>query len=164
MEEIVLNPNEQIRLESGESLSGSDAGALLIRYGEGAVPALPGTNIFANAEWTIWNTIKNVSGNQTAVYKKQNSNIETTVFVVPETPQPDGFAFEDFKLYKTSRVFKVGKLELNGMIPKEGDTLTYIYNEAETMYTVKKTQAGPCYEDIGNYNVMLRLYCSVYRH
>ena len=120
-------------------------------------------NIFADAEQMLWNSIRRAAGNQTALYKPKNSDIETTIYVVPETPQPDGFAFEDFRLYKTSRVFKVGKLELNGIIPKEGDLLTYICNGVETNFTVKRTQSGPCYEDIGSYHVMLRLHCSIYR-
>jgi hypothetical protein len=124
------------------------------------------TNLFSQAEQTLWNTIHKAAGSPTAVYRVQNSEPPSEpqpegceIKVVPETPQPDGFAFEDFRLYKTSRVFKVGKLELNGLLPKEGDTLTY----NDTVYTVKRTQSGPCYEEIGNYNVMLRVHGSISR-
>jgi signal peptidase I len=89
----------------------------------------------------------------------RHGETEITVNIVPAQPAPDSLGFEDFHLYKTIRIFIVGRAELNGVIPKEGDTITY----NNTIYTVKKTPNTPCYENIGNYEVMLRIYTSIYR-
>ncbi|GHT29245.1 hypothetical protein FACS18942_10300 [Planctomycetales bacterium] len=114
-------------------------------------------NIFGNAEQLLWDSIWTAAGKQTAIY--HYANIDVTLKVVPHTPQPDGFGFQDFILYKTSRIFVIGIAELNGRMPKEGDKL--IYNEVE--YTVKRTSSSPCYENIGNYNVMLKIHGSKLR-
>jgi hypothetical protein len=121
------------------------------------LPPAPGYNIFGNAEQFLWDSIWTAAGKQTAVY--HYDNIEATLKVVPNTPQPDGFGFEDFTLYKTSRLFVVGKAELNGRIPKEGDTLNY----NNIVHLIKRTTAGPAYEDRGNYGVMLNLHVSLLR-
>jgi hypothetical protein len=119
-------------------------------------------NIFADTELTVWTALWVAGGSQTATYKKPN-HADITIKVLPETPLPDGFAFVDFQLYKTSRVFRIRKNELNGIMPKEGDKIEYTYDNKTTVYTVAKPQDSSCYEDVGSYGVMLRVYCSIYR-
>ncbi|GHT26802.1 hypothetical protein FACS18942_04920 [Planctomycetales bacterium] len=157
---ITLHPNESLLIPQGEELKPGNAEALRIRFspdGGPVLPPTPGYNIFGNAEQILWNSIWTAAGKQTAVYHYANINV--TLKVVPNTPQPDGFGFQDFTLYKTSRIFVIGIAELNGRIPKEGDTLTY----NNITHYVKPTIQGPAYEDRGNYNVMLNLHVSLLR-
>ncbi|MDR3232595.1 MAG: hypothetical protein LBT46_02825, partial [Planctomycetaceae bacterium] len=125
MEDIILHPNESLVIEPGEALQPGGGGRLRIRFesGGGIGGGTPGENGYSNMEQIIWNGIKTASGRQTAVYKQ--GSLEISVHAVPEKPNPDALQFEDHKLYKTIRVFKIGKSELNGLLPKEGDTLTY---------------------------------------
>ena len=104
-----------------------------------------------------------VSGCQTALYRRVDPDtnlilFERVVNVIPEPPAPDGFAFEDCTLYKTGRVYKIGQEELEGRIPKVGDTLTFESGDTKTVYTVTNTQNGHCYEEFGNYGYILRVY------
>jgi hypothetical protein len=108
-------------------------------------------------EATVWRNIWVASGKQTAVYR--HSEIEKTVNIVPTQPTADSLGFEDFHLYKTIRIFNVGRAELSGIIPKEGDLIMY----DNTVYLVKKTPNTPCFEHIGNYGVIIRIYTSIYR-
>jgi hypothetical protein len=114
-------------------------------------------NLYFEMESLVWRNLWRSSGHPMAVYRY--NDIERSVKIVPTQPTPDSLGFEDFHLYKTIRIFIVGMEELNGTIPKEGDTITY----NNTVYTVKKTPNTPCYENIGNYGVMLRIYTSIYR-
>ena len=158
---ILLHPNESLVIPQGEQLKpAGNADTLRVQFSPDGAPVLPptpGTNVFGNAEQLLWNSIWQAAGKQTAVY--HYNNIEAVLKVVPTTPQPDGFGFEDFTLYKTSRLFVIGMAELNGRIPKEGDTLTY----NNIVHLVKRTTAGPAYEDRGNYGVMLNLHVSINR-
>jgi hypothetical protein len=108
-------------------------------------------------EETVWRNLWTSSGKQTAVYRHEE--IEMSVNLVPTQPTPDSLAFEDFHLYKTIRIFIVGRAELNGITPKEGDSITY----DNTVYMVKKTPNTPCFENIGNYGMIIRIYTSIYR-
>jgi hypothetical protein len=156
MEDIILQANEMLVLFPGEVLKPSGQEPLRVKFADNAPPPVgtpTGTaNIWENGEFIIWKTLLQNSGSQTGVFR--HGIHELTVHLIPENPKPEGFAFEDFRLYKTSRIFRLAKADLNGITPKEGDTLTY----NDTIYKVKKTLQGPCYEDIGNYNVTLRIH------
>ena len=123
-------------------------------------------NLLANCEQLLWNTLLNASGCQTARY--QRVDLDTNVLladrivpVIPETPRPDAFAFEDAVLYKTGRVFKVGQEELGGLKPREGDRLIFEHDGVKTVYTVQRTSGnGPCYEELGSYGIILRVHVS----
>ena len=153
MEDLILRPNESIILQPGERIEAVDK-PLRIRVGR----VNEGTNAFKNAEQMIWETVKRMSGNQTAVYRRGEET--RLLFVVPETPNPDSFPFENQSLATTIRIFKTGKTDLHGWLPKDGDTLTY----QDKTYVFKKTGATPSfYQDIGNYGVMIRLFLQEYR-
>jgi hypothetical protein len=152
MEYLILNPDETIILQPGEMIGAGDQ-PLQIRFER----VNEGTNHFAKAERLIWSTMKHAHGNQIAIYRQGDES--RLLFVVPEAPKPDGFAFEDHQMYKTIRLFRCGKADLFGLIPKAGDT--FIHNNIT--YTVCKTPGGPCYQDIGNYNVMVRIAVDIYR-
>jgi len=36
----------------------------------------------------------------------------------------------------------------------------YEYDGKQTIFTVKKTNSGPCYEELGNYGIVLRVCVS----
>ncbi|MDR3233761.1 MAG: hypothetical protein LBT46_08895 [Planctomycetaceae bacterium] len=158
MEELILHSNEMLVLFPGEVLKPSGAEPLQVKFSADVPPPVnAGTNIWESAEHTIWQMLLQNSGSQTGIFK--HGIHELTVHLIPEQPKPDGFGWEDFHLYKTGRIFRIAKTDLHGITPKEGDTL--LYNEK--LYTIKKTANGPCYEDIGNYNVTLRLHGSINR-
>ena len=80
-------------------------------------------------------------------------------YAVPEMATPDSFG-EEYTLTTTSRVFKLGKAELEGWLPQNGDTLEY----GGKTYTVKKTGASNTfYQDVGNFGVMIRIFVTEYR-
>jgi hypothetical protein len=107
----------------------------------------------------LWESMKRQTGNQTAVYRRGDE--VRLVCIVPESPNSDSFGFADGgRLTTTSRVFKIGKADLLGWLPKEGDTLEY----AEKVYEVGQTGASDTfYQDIGNHGVMMRIFVMEYR-
>jgi hypothetical protein len=114
-------------------------------------------HFISEIEKTAWNALKSFSGGgEEAVY--QQGETEFPIHVVLVTPVPDGFAFEDFRIYKTSHVFEVETSELNGITPKEGDAIL----RCEKKYMVKKTRNGPCYEHVGSYNVSVQIHTSIF--
>ena len=153
MQELILKPDESFVLQPGEMIG---AGSEPLRIRVGLVNE--GTNAFQNLEKMLWATQKQMSGNQTAVYRRGDES--RLIYVVPETATPDSFKYEDMSLTTTSRIFKVGKADLAGWLPKDGDTLTY---NGKT-YTVLKTGVSKTfYLDIGNYGVMIRIFVTEYR-
>jgi len=120
-------------------------------------------NMLAHCERMFWNALVQVSGNQTALYRRVDPETNVILFeriisVIPEQPAPDAFAFEDCILYKTGRVYKIGQEELEGRLPQEGDTLTFKSGDTKTIYTVSRSGNGHCYEELGNYGIVLRVY------
>jgi hypothetical protein len=153
MEDLILRPNESWIRPPGESLVADDQ-PLRIRFGR----VNEGTNALKKIEEQLWETAKRMTGNETAVYRRGGET--RLIFVVPETPKPDSFAFEDWSMSTTSRVFKIGKADLGGWLPKDGDTLTY----GEKTYTVEKTGTSKTFfQDIGNYEVMMQIFVTEYR-
>ena len=112
-----------------------------------------------------WETLKKATGNQTAVYRRGEET--RVVSIVPESPNADSFGFaEGSRLTTTSRVFKIGKTDLLGWLPKDGDTLTYRdpRTDHETIYTFRKTPASDTFfQDIGVHGVMMRIFVTEYR-
>ena len=121
------------------------------------------TTPFANIETTLWNTLKQQHGNPTAVYRRGAES--RLVSLVPETARPDSFGFDDQTITTTSRVFKVGKADLDGWLPQHGDTLEYDDGNGVKIYTVKKTRnaGNTFFQDVGNYDVMIRIHVTNYR-
>lgn len=120
-----------------------------------------------NIEQMLWNTMKQATGSQTGIYRRKRAEgdgsntggLALTVNAVPEVPKPDGFAFEECVMYKTVRVFRIGVSDLDGLIPQAGDFFDY----GGVTYEIRATQAGPCYENVGNHNVILRIAAHKYR-
>jgi hypothetical protein len=115
-------------------------------------------NTFRQLEQLNWNMMKSFADGLTAaVYRfspgNQNER-EIPVRILLATPTPEGFGFEDFRLYKTSRIFEIAVSELIGIMPKEGDRIEI----GETHYIVKKTQSGPCYIHVGAYNISIQIH------
>jgi hypothetical protein len=153
MEELILRPNEEYVLQPGERLEAVDQ-PLRIRFGY----ANEGTNSPKNIESILWETFKRSHGYPTAVYRRGTESL--LISIVPESPQPDSFDFEGQPLTSTSRIFKTGKADLNGWLPKAGDTLTY----NDKTYIVKKTGASNTFfQDVGNFGVMIRIIVTEYR-
>jgi hypothetical protein len=115
-------------------------------------------NIFSQAEQTLWSMLWRASDCPTAVYRRNETEI--TVGILPRTPQAAEFAFEDFKLYKTSRVFRVYQPDLAVLgKPKEKDLIQY----NNTVYEVTKTTSGPAWQNVGSYGVMIDVFGVCYR-
>jgi hypothetical protein len=115
-------------------------------------------NLYEKIERLAWEQMKAFAGGGTAATYRQGET-EIPIAVVQTTPTPDGFAFEDFRLYKTSRIFEIEKASLSGIVPKENDTIII----DETPYTVKKSQSGPCYIDVGAYGITIQIHTLIYR-
>jgi len=153
MEDLILRPNESIVLQPGELIEAGDV-PLRIRFGH----VNEGTNSLKNIEQMLWETMKRMHGNQTAVYRRGGE--EVLIHVVPHKPLPDSFGFGEQTLTTTSRVFRIGKADLNGWLPQDGDTLTF----EEKTYTVRKTQVSKTmFEDVGSYGVMMLIFVTEYR-
>ena len=73
--------------------------------------------------------------------------------------KPEDFNYEDQSLNITVRTFKVEKADMLDWLPESGDTLEW-NNE---VYTVRKYGTGTFYQDIGNYNVVIRIFVTDYR-
>jgi hypothetical protein len=150
MEELIITPNESIVLDPGEGILAGDS-PLRIRFG---TPNF-GANSFSNSEEMLWKSMRQTSGNQTAIYRRGDEF--RLVNVVPETARPDSFGFEGITLTTTSRIFKVGKADLAGWLPKHGDTLEY----DGIVYCVEVTGvANTFYLDVGSHGVMIRILVS----
>ena len=120
------------------------------------------SNEFRKAEEIRWKLLKQSSGNQTGMYRRGEES--RLIAVVPESPNPRDFDYEDQALNITVRAFKVEKSCLLGWLPKSGDTLEW----NEQTYTVRKFGvrkfgSGVFYQDVGNYNVVLRIFVTEYR-
>ena len=152
MDELILQPNESIILQPGEGIAAGER-PLRIRVGQPNV----GTNHYENMERTLWETSKQQTGNQTAVYRRGNES--RLISVVPENPKPADFDIEDHSLNITVRAFKLEKADMLGWLPKSGDTLEW----NEKTYTVRKFGSGVFYQDVGNYNVVLWIFVTEYR-
>ena len=153
MQELILPPNTSIVLPPGESLAAGDE-PLRIRVGQPST----GTNPHENIERMQWETMKQHTDNQTAIYRRGDET--RLVSIVPESPNADSFGFTDSgKLTTTTRIFKIAKADLLGWLPKEGDTLTY----QDKTYTFRKTAADSFYQDLGNHGVMMRIFVTEYR-
>ena len=153
MQELILQPNQSLVLSPGEGIGAGDE-PLRIRYGE-VNTADP--NASANHEQMFWDTTKRQHGMRTAIYRRGTES--RLVYAVPEMATPDSFG-DEYTLTTTSRVFKLGKAELEGWLPQSGDTLEY----GGKTYIVKKTGASNTfYQDVGNFGVMIRIFVTEYR-
>ncbi|MDR1959382.1 MAG: hypothetical protein LBQ54_10150 [Planctomycetaceae bacterium] len=114
------------------------------------------TDVFESMERMAWNAMKSFAGGgKEAVYRQGETEIP--IHVVLTAPVPEGFAFEDFRLYKTSRIFEAAWPEFGGIVPKDGDTILL----DGVTHTVRKTQSGPCYEHVGSYGVSVQIHTSL---
>ena len=153
MQDLILQPNDSIILQPGESIAAGDV-PLRIRVGRPEV----GKNEFANAEEMRWHLFKEHNGNQTAIYRRGDES--RLIHVIPESRKPDSFGFEGQPVAITSRTFKVQKSDLLGWLPEHGDILEW----NEKIYTVEMTGASPMlYQDIGSYDVVMRIFVTEYR-
>ncbi|MCL2710767.1 MAG: hypothetical protein FWE95_07790 [Planctomycetaceae bacterium] len=154
MEEIIVTPNQAITLQPGERIEAVGA-PLRIRVGQVTLES----NSLNNAEEMLWESQKSATGCQTAVYRRGKES--RLVYIVPESPNADSFGFADGgRLTTTSRVFKIQKADLLGWLPQDGDTLDY----QEKTYNISKTAASDTfYQDIGNKDIMLRIFVMEYR-
>ena len=154
MQELILHPQESIELLPHEAI-GAGEEPLRIRFDPlNAAPPNP----FENQEKMWWETAKQRTGNQTAVY--QRGELTKQVRIVPEMPRPDSFGFENQTLTTTSRIFKVEKADLEDWLPQSGDTLTY----NETVYSIEQTgAANTFYQNVGTYGVIIRIIVMEYR-
>jgi hypothetical protein len=107
-------------------------------------------NLLAESERMFWQCLP---GKQTALYQRRNARKKFTVHVMPETPKPETFGFDDCTLYKTCRVLKIGLAEFGTFRPQVGDILIYDGKKHEVQNTID----GPCYVELGNYGIMLRV-------
>ena len=148
MEDLILQPNDSIILQPGESITAGDV-PLRIRVGQPNI----GKNEFANAGEMIWHHLKQRSGNQIAIYRRGGET--RLVHVVPESGKPTSFAFEGQPMTTTLRTFKVQKADLLGWLPEHGDTLEW----NEKTYHVRMHEASNTfYEDISSYDVVMRIF------
>ena len=158
MQEMILKSNESILLESCEGLLAGEE-PFLIRFGT------PGISRHAcdRQEEMLWRSLKQHHGNPTAVYRRGSES--RLVQIVPEVARPDSFGFDDQTITTTSRIFKVEKADLNGWLPKHGDTLEYDDGSGSKTYTVQKTSnaAGTFYQDVGNFGILIRIHVMEYR-
>jgi len=154
MEELLIPPHSAIVLLPGERIEAGDE-PLRIRAG---TATSPGTHAFNNSERTLWESQKRATGDQTAVYRRGEET--RLIRIAPESPNAEAFGFaEGGRLATTVRVFKIEKADLNGWLPQAGDTLDY----QEKIYTFRKGAADSFYQDLGNHNVMMRIFVSEYR-
>ena len=153
MDELILQPDEQIILTPGEGLAAGTQ-SLRIRVG---TPGY-GPNTFKNIEEILWRTLKHQHGNPTAIYRRGEES--RLIFIVPETAKPDSFGFENQLLTTRSRGYKTCLADLLGWLPQHGDTLEF---DGKT-YTVQKTSndSGTFYQEVGNYNIMIRIHVKEY--
>jgi hypothetical protein len=110
-------------------------------------------------EKMFWKSAWLGNGNLTAVYKRGTE--EREVRIVPETAKTDAFEAAGHTFTTTSRLFKIEKADLQGWLPKHGDTLTC----QDKTYIVKKTrESETLFLDVGNHGVVIRIFVSEYRN
>jgi len=151
MEDLILRYYESIVLEPLEALT-TDVYPLRVRFEN----VHEGTNHYRNAAIERWEIQKRVTGNQTALYRRGNET--RLIAVVPEKAKPDSFEFEEHARTSTIRTFKIQKSDLLGWLPKENDTLEH---EGKTYICRKTGTLKTFYQDIGNDNIIIRIYVHV---
>ncbi|MCL2710280.1 MAG: hypothetical protein FWE95_05315 [Planctomycetaceae bacterium] len=159
MDELILQPDESLILDPGEGIRAGKR-PLHIRVGCPNYIGCShfGTNEFKRMEQRVWEASKHQSGNQTAMYRRGSES--RRVNVVPENAKPESFDIEGgHSLAVTIRAFKIEKADMLGWLPQSGDTLEW---DTKT-YTVRKFGSGVFYQDVGNYEIVIRIFFTEYR-
>jgi len=156
MQELILKPDEAIILAPGELIGAGDV-PLRIRFGYANADPNTSANQFGKMERLLWENSKQQTGYQTAVYRRGDES--RLIRVVPENPKPEDIDMENHSGNITIRAFKVEKADMLGWLPKHDDTLEW----NKKIYTIRRFGPGVFYRDVGNYNVVLRIYVTEYR-
>ncbi|MDR0608739.1 MAG: hypothetical protein LBG58_01350 [Planctomycetaceae bacterium] len=115
-------------------------------------------NQIKSIEYLTWDSLWYFSGEPVAAYQRGETEIPVKAVIC--SPTQENFNFEGFQLYNDSQIFEIKKSDLETLFPpKEGDKI--IYNETE--YPVQKSNGGPCWLDMGSYNVSVKVHTRRYR-
>ena len=96
--------------------------------------------------------MKQHTDNQTALYRRGDET--RLVRIVPENAQPESFEVEGHTRNIIMRAFKVEKADMLGWLPQSGDTLEW----SDKIYTVRKFGTGVFHLDVGNSNIVMRIF------